>query len=97
MRAGKRLIYSEMVRIFPLIFATVKSNLKSRNTKIWEGSCLPWRKKEKSNDKFFKALRDCNLEKLTLFFSVTLWGYIWESIWYSETFKNVIIRIYKSN
>lgn len=33
MRAGKRLIYSEMVCDFPLVFATVKSNLESRSIK----------------------------------------------------------------
>lgn len=56
MRAGKKLIYSEMVCIFPLVFATVKRNLESRNIKTWEGSCLPWEENEKIN--FFKAVRD---------------------------------------
>lgn len=97
MRAGKRLIYSEMVCIFPLVFATVKRNLESRNIKTGEGNCLPWRKKKSNNKLIFKALKNWNLERL-ISFSVTLWGHIWKSIQYSQTkFKNVkyvIIGIY---
>lgn len=37
MKAGKRLIYSETVCIFPLLFATLKRNLESRRIRFEKG------------------------------------------------------------
>lgn len=37
MRAGKKLIYSEIVCIFPLVFAAVKRNMESRSIKTEKG------------------------------------------------------------
>lgn len=69
-----------MVCIFPLVFATVKRNLESRNIKTWEENCLPWRKK-KGNNKFLKH-KELKFRKVH--FSMTVWGHIGKSIQYSQ-------------
>lgn len=61
MRAGKRFIDSEMIFIFPLVFATVKRSLESRYIKTWEGNCLREKKRVKI---VFKILRNWNSERL---------------------------------
>lgn len=54
MRTARQLIYSEMICIFPLVYATMKRNLESRPTKTCGGNYLSWR--EKSNNNLIKGL-----------------------------------------